>query len=336
MPSLNKDITKIKQILLSEAPFDFEEMAIRIFRYQSEHNKVYQKFIQLRGIKPTKVDSLDQIPFLPISFYKQHKIQSVLTDPIHYFESSGTSRQVRSIVPVFDPSFYLQVSRKIFENEFGPLDQYNIMALLPGYLERQNSSLVYMLNGFMNFSKGKKSGFFLDQFSRLKQEIEQVKSSERKLMIWGVTHALLKFADYIKGFECIENEVIVIETGGMKGMSKELVKEDLYQQLARIFTQNLICSEYGMTELFSQAYSINDRKLRPGFTLKTKVRAIDDPYSYCNFNETGVLCLIDLANLETCSFIETEDLAKHFVDGSFVVLGRLDYSDLRGCNLMVM
>ncbi len=336
MTSQDKDIIKIKEQLLSDDPLDFEAMALEVFQFQSTYNEVYRQYIQYKGIKPSKVEQLEQIPFLPISFYKHHTIRSSNAKPLDYFYSSGTTSIKRSSLPVFDYSFYEQISKRIFEDQFGPLSQYRIFALLPGYLERKNSSLVHMLSYFIKETGVEESGFFLNNYDLMLQKMRDGQHSGKHVMIWGVTHALLDLVSHMNGLKVYDDQAIVIETGGMKGLRKEMVKEELYDQFSAAFTTKKMHSEYGMTELFSQAYAGIDQKLKPGFTLSVRIRSWDDPVAWCSNEETGLLCLIDLANVETCSFIETEDLAKRFVDGSFTVLGRLDYSDLRGCNLMVM
>jgi hypothetical protein len=336
MTSQDKDIIKIKEQLLSDDPLDFEAMALEVFQFQSTYNKVYRQYIQYKGIKPSKVERLEQIPFLPISFYKHHTIRSSNAIPLDYFYSSGTTSIKRSSLPVFDYSFYEQISKRIFEDQFGPLSQYRIFALLPGYLERKNSSLVHMLSCFIKETGVEESGFFLNNYDLLLQKMREGLHSGKQVMIWGVTHALLDLVSHMNDLKVHDDQAIVIETGGMKGLRKEMVKEELYDQFSVAFTTKKMHSEYGMTELFSQAYAGIDQKLKPGFTLSARIRSWDDPGAWCSIEETGLLCLIDLANVETCSFIETEDLANRFVDGSFTVLGRLDYSDLRGCNLMVM
>ncbi len=316
----------------------FNELALDIFRYQAAKNEVYSEYLKGLRLKAEEIDSVAQIPFLPIGFFKTHKVctkyngsassPQVLQSTI--FTSSGTSGDDTSKHYVHDISLYEESFRKGFELFYGKPKEYRILALLPSYLEREGSSLVYMLNDLIKQSADPESGFYLHNLDELAEKLKQ--KSKKKTLLLGVTYALLDLAEKIKG-NGSEN-LIVMETGGMKGKRKEMVREELHETLCASYGVKKIHSEYGMTELLSQAYSKSDGIFNCPPWMKVSARDVNDPFSAAAEGKTGGINVIDLANVHSCSFIATQDLGKVYADGSVEILGRFDNSDLRGCNLM--
>jgi len=313
-------------------PATFDELALEIFRYQASYNSLYADYIRLLNIKPETITKVEQIPFLPIQFFKTHDIQTGKWTPETVFTSSGTTGQTASRHLVRDLDFYLQNTRRGFEHFYGKLEEYCILALLPSYLERSGSSLVAMVDYFIRQSKYEQSGFFLHDIERLVKTLSDVKRQNIPTVLIGVSFALWDLAEQ---FPMDLSGVVVMETGGMKGRRRELIRSELHKILARGFNVEKIHSEYGMSELSSQAYFFNKNFLNSP-TIRTFARQITDPLANEKHGKTGVLNIIDLANFNTISFIATEDLGRVYADRSFEVLGRLDNSDIRGCNLMVM
>lgn len=309
---------------------NFEQHAIELFHFQYKNNTVYKAFVDYLNIHPNEINTLSQIPFLPIRFFKSHQVKTGKFEPACIFESSGTTGS-RSKHYIEDLEFYKKVSERIFESIFGAIDQSIIIGLLPSYLERANSSLVYMVNHFIAKSENASSGFYLDNLSELSALLTTLSISERKVVLFGVTFALMEFAER---FHFDMNNLVVLETGGMKGRGSELIREELHKKLAASFNTDYILSEYGMTELLSQAYLQKDGLFHTPPWMRVSTREIHDPFCFCNNGKTGVLNIIDLANVHSCAFIETEDLGIMENKG-FKVLGRLDNSDLRGCNLLL-
>lgn len=324
-----------KQLLSGIRSIDaisFDQLALEVFYYQSQHNPLYQSYIQLLKVDPASVRQLEDIPFLPISFFKNYQIQSGEWKEVKVFTSSGTTGQSSSRHLVRDPDWYTQQARNGFQHFYGPPSQYCFLALLPSYLERTGSSLIHMAHDFIELSAFPQSGFFLDELEELSRRLQDNRSKGIPTILLGVSFALLDFADqYAQNLE----GVIIMETGGMKGRRKEITRQTLHQVLSSAFQCTDIHSEYGMTELFSQAYSSQKGLFYPSPTMKILSREVTDPLSLQKPGKTGVLNIIDLANLDTISFIATDDLGRTYEDGSFEVLGRLDNSDVRGCNLMV-
>ena len=316
-----------KQKALKFQNDQFASFALELFKYQSKSNPIYAKYINLLGIDPEEVHFIEQIPFLPIQFFKDHKVISEKWDVETYFESSGTTGMQRSIHYVRDLEFYLNHCENTFVDFYGPLKDFRILALLPSYLERKHSSLVAMVKSFID-KAAPGSGFYLDNMGQLVDDL-QVKEGHKK-MLWGVSFAILELAEK---FPMDLSHVLLMETGGMKGRREELTREELYE----IFRSNLnvtdIHAEYGMTELLSQSYGKNGQFRVPD-TMRILLRDMNDPFQYIPFGRTGGINIIDLANIHSCSFIETKDLGRAKSDGTFEVLGRFDNSDLRGCNLM--
>ncbi len=313
-------------------PATFDELALEIFRYQAACNSLYADYIRLLHIKPETITKVEQIPFLPIQFFKTHDIQTGKWTPETVFTSSGTTGQTPSRHLVRDLDFYLRNTRRGFEHFYGKLEDYCFLALLPSYLERSGSSLVAMVDYFIRQSKYEQSGFFLHDTDRLVKTLQEVKKKYIPTVLIGVSFALWDLAEQcpmdLKG-------IIVMETGGTKGRRRNLIRKELHKILEKGFNVNSIHSEYGMTELLSQSYFFN-KKLFSSPTIRTFARQITDPLTNEKYGKTGVLNIIDLANFNTISFIATEDLGRVYADHSFEVLGRLDNSDIRGCNLMVM
>ncbi|WP_276370032.1 acyl transferase [Chryseolinea sp. H1M3-3] len=311
----------------------FRDIALKLFAFQVANNPVYHSFVTQLGVSVEKVRSLEDIPYLPISFFKTHEIQTGKWIPETIFFSSGTtnSNPSRHLVP--DLQFYLNHSQKCFEHFLGPITDFHFLALLPSYLERKGSSLVAMIDYFITKSGSAHSGFYLNDHATLVHTLGQLKNDSRKAILWGVSFALLDLADR---YNIDLSQCMVMETGGMKGRRREITRFEMQEIVKARFNVKTLFSEYGMTELLSQAYSIsgNSRFSCPPW-MRIICRDITDPLKKGLQSEMGGINVIDLANWQTLSFIETEDLGKVYTDGSFEVLGRLDNSDLRGCNLMI-
>lgn len=305
---------------------------MQLFRCQARNNPVYHAFVNHLGCDPASVGTLADIPFLPISFFRDHEIKSGDWPPETYFLTSGTSGQKSGTHPVKDLKFYLDHTVRCFEHFFGDIRQYHFLALLPSYLERRNSSLVAMLDCFIQKSHSRFSGFYLHDVPKLVKDLEMLRDDEKKTVLWGVTFALLDLAER---YDADLSHCLVFETGGMKGRRPEITRHEFHLRLKEAFGVDRILSEYGMTELFSQAYSQGKNAFFCPPWMKIMARDITDPLEKGLLNETGGINVIDLANLHSVAFIETEDLGKVYHDGSFEVLGRLDNSEVRGCNLMV-
>lgn len=312
---------------------EFESLALEVFELQFLSNEIYQEWCTSLGKTPKKVHRLEDIPFLPIEFFKSHSIKTGNWHAQAVFESSGTTGMQSSKHYVSNEEFYLENCVHAFEARYGSLSDYVILALLPSYLERGSSGLVSMVNRFIQLTKSVDSGFYLNELQSLSSKLLQLKEQDQKVMLWGVTFALLDFAEkYSMDFP----ELIIMETGGMKGRREEMVRSEVHDELKKSFGVAQVHSEYGMTELFSQAYSQGDGIFHPSSTMRVIGRDINDPLSYPSMNRTVALNIIDLANLYTCSFIETKDLGTIYNEGAFEVRGRMDNSDIRGCNLMVV
>lgn len=310
----------------------FEQTALEIFRLQAKNCSPYAQFIQNLGVSPEKIDSLDQIPYLPISFFKTHKIVSTTIDPVRIFTSSGTTGQQQSRHYVTDLSLYEKSFNLAFEQFYGNPGDFCILALLPSYLEREGSSLIYMVDSLLSQSKHPASGYFLHNHQELYEQLSTLKSAGQQTILIGVTYALL---DFLEKYQLDFPELIIMETGGMKGKRKEMVREELHTVLKQGFGVPAIHSEYGMTELLSQAYSLGEGIFECPQWMKIVLRDTNDPLSLVHGNQTGGINVIDLANINSCAFIATQDLGRVYSDGTFEVLGRFDNADIRGCNLLV-
>ena len=310
----------------------FREYSLQLFRKQYSEVAVYKEFCDALNRDPDNVTDLDQIPFLPIEFFKSRRIISNDASEEIIFTSSGTTGPATSKHYVADLELYESSFLKNFELTFGPINELVILALLPSYLEREGSSLVYMTDRLISLSENPDSGFYLDNMEELISKLETLESRKQKTLLFGVSFALL---DLIESQSFHLKNTIVMETGGMKGRRKEMIREDLHAQLKKGFNVPTIYSEYGMTELLSQAYSKGEGIFQCPPWMKIMTRDTEDPLSFV-YGNTGGINVIDLANQNSCSFIATQDLGKVFEDGSFEILGRFDHSDIRGCNLMVL
>lgn len=310
----------------------FDEIALRLFRYQAQNNTVYANYIKALRVDPASVTAVAAIPFLPIRFFKEQVVKTAAWQEEVFFESSGTTGTQTSRHAVYNVAEYCRHAQIIFEQEFGTLHHYHFLALLPSYLEKGNSSLVAMIHHFIQQTGSESSGFYLHNQQQLVEDVARLKKTGKKVIVWGVTYALLDIAEkYTPDWE----NVLVFETGGMKGRRKEITREGLHEILKKHLKIDKVYSEYGMTELLSQAYSKGGNLFYPAHTMKILIRDITDPLRKGLLDETGGINVIDLANFRTIAFIETEDLGKIDKKGHFEVLGRSDNSDVRGCNLLV-
>ena len=350
----------------------FESLALAVFRYQAAYNPVYNRYLHYLNIQPEQVSDLRRVPFMPIGFFKNHTVQTAinsLTNNQLTFTSSGTTGQTTSRHVVADPELYDTISRRIFEQTYGPLSDFQILALLPSYLERNNSSLVYMVQRFMAQSSRQtplfnpkdhtnEAGFYLHNYPELTNRLRQLarQPESPKTLLIGVTFGLLDWVESEADLSFLRElpNFIVMETGGMKGRRRELLREEVHEILTKRLGVPAIHSEYGMTELLSQAYSKGGGVFRQSATLRVFLRDINDPFSLLpnsvtqpderrtgerrtGERRTGGINMVDLANLDSCSFIETQDLGQFVNDSDyFRVIGRFDNSDVRGCNLMVL
>ena len=313
------------------SPIQFKQHALELFKYQYENNTVYRSYCDLINNAYSEVSEVHQIPFLPIQFFKSHTVSCVSKAPDKIFLSSKTTGQIASRHFVNDLNIYHKSFEKGFNEFYGSIKDYAILALLPSYLERENSSLVYMANQLIHQSKHPLSGFYLDEWDQLINTLQTLEKKGQKTILLGVTFALLTLIEKKK---LNLNNTIIMETGGMKGMRKELVREALHSLFKKGFGVKNIHSEYGMTELMSQAYSKKNGLYNCPPWMKVLIRSTDDPFEIIQEEKTGAINIIDLANVESCAFIATQDLGKTHNDGSFEVLGRFDTSEIRGCNLI--
>ena len=311
----------------------FEKIALKVFRHQYENNIVYREFCELLNTDSHKVKSLEQIPFLPIQFFKSHNVVSNTNAIEETFTSSGTTGTITSKHLVTDASVYEESYRKGFSQFYGNIEDYVVLALLPSYLEREGSSLIYMVEDLIQLSNHPESGFYLHNHDELIKKLIELDESGQNVILIGVTYALL---DLIEKQQFQLQNTIIMETGGMKGKRKEMIREELHQQLCEGFGVSVIHSEYGMTELLSQAYSLGEGVFECPSWIQILIRDTEDALTYIPQGKTGGINVIDLANINSCSFIATQDLGKKNPNNSFEVLGRFDNSDIRGCNLMVM
>ena len=311
---------------------DFKKQCLDIYHFQYQNNYVYQNYCNMICENPININEINKIPFLPISFFKTKKILSV--DKFEkVFYSSGTTTKSRSKHFISDLKLYQESFISNFRLNYGEINQYTIIALLPNYYENKDSSLIYMADKLIHLTKSNESGFYLDNYSKLsKKLIELDIKNERKTILIGVPYALLDLIDFNQ-FQL--NNTIIMETGGMKGKRKEMVRKELHEKLKLGFGVKKIHSEYGMTELLSQAYSQGDGVFKTPFWMKAFIRDINDAQNLDFNKKSGAINIIDLANYNSCSFIATDDMGKFVNDDEFEVIGRIDNSDLRGCNLLI-
>ncbi|MCC9135939.1 acyl transferase [Pontibacter silvestris] len=322
------------RLLHQNTHLDFNATALDLFRYQAQHNPVYKLYLQYLKVEPQQIEKLEQIPFLPIEFFKSHEIITGEFEPEVTFYSSGTTQMTRSRHLVSDLSWYTQTTKLIFEQFYGPLQDYVVLALLPSYLEQGGSSLVAMVDYFIKQTGQQEEGFYLREHNKLLQAMEHARQKGKKVLLIGVSYALLDWAEELQGKKDF-SDVTIMETGGMKGRRREMTREELHAHLQQGFSVEAIHSEYGMTELLSQGYSKGKGIFWPGYTMCVLLRDLNDPFDIRPDLRSGGINVIDLANIDSCAFIETKDIGRVHANGSFEVLGRFDNSDIRGCNLLI-
>ncbi len=329
MPKVKSLKNKIFNINSSES---FNEIAIEIFHFQYKNNIIYKQFVDFLDVDISQITHYSQIPFLPVEFFKNHKIVTGEHIPDVVFTSSGTTGIKTSKHYVLDIELYETSFRKSFEFFFNSVNDYVVLALLPSYLERKGSSLVHMADKLISLSGKKESGFYLNEYGELSSLLLKLKQKKQKVLLLGVTYALLDLAEqYPVNFP----ELLIMETGGMKGKRKELLRNELHSKLSTAFGVTNIYSEYGMTELLSQAYSKGQGIFKTPPWMQILIRDVNDPLCILPCSKTGGINIIDLSNIFSCGFIATQDLGKVNTDNSFEILGRFDSSDVRGCNLLV-
>ncbi|MDO6811660.1 acyl transferase [Tenacibaculum soleae] len=312
---------------------EFEQVALDVFKHQFKNNKVYRSFCDLLYIHSSDVKAIEQIPFLPIQFFKTKEILSSTDKIQEIFSSSGTTGSITSKHHVTDLSWYETSYLDGFNYFYGDIKEYVVLALLPNYLERKGSSLVYMVDDLIKKSEQPESGFYLDNLEELAKKLIELDKKGQKILLIGVSFALL---DLIEQQKFILKNTIIMETGGMKGRRKELIRNELHQILGEGFGVQKIHSEYGMTELLSQAYSKGNGVFNCPPWMSILIRDTEDALTILPKEKSGGINVIDLANYNSCSFIATQDLGKVYTDNNFEVIGRFDNSDIRGCNLMVL
>lgn len=335
----NKHSTFALKIMWDFKPFildlskeqNFNDICLKIFRFQYENNLVYKKYVDLLKIDPIEIMEVRDIPFLPINFFKTQKIVTGNFEAAKIFKSSSTSGKNRSKHFVKNIDFYKENAQKCFEYYFSNIDDYIFLGLLPNYIEQGDSSLVSMVDFFMNKSNPSQSGYYLYNHDELYLKLQKL--SHKQVILFGVSYALIDFAQKFEGhFPNLK----IIETGGMKGRKEEITKEELYRRILASFPSSSIYSEYGMTELMSQAYTFKLGRYKTVPWMKVFIRSIDDPFSIIEYQKQGAINIIDLANIHSCCFIATDDLGRINDDESFEILGRLDNSDIRGCSQLVI
>lgn len=318
------------RIFLNPSAQEINEPSLEIFHYQFNNNRVYRKFLSGLSVDPHHIKSMNEIPFMPVEFFKQHQILTGVDTFDRVFISSGTggisSRHYVADVRLYDRSF-----TEGFRLFYGNPQEYCFLALLPSYLEREGSSLVYMVKKLMDYGQHPANGFFMYDHEKLALTLDRLKNSTSKIILMGVSFALL---DFISSYSIDFPSLIVMETGGMKGRGEEIVREELHERLTLGFGVETIHSEYGMTELLSQAYSSGKGRFKCPPWMKIFIRDPYDPRAILEPGKTGLINIMDLANIYSCSFIATQDIGRVYEDGSFEVLGRMDHSDIRGCNLL--
>ncbi len=334
-PSVKNTIEPANIFSLTEE--NFNSFALEVFRFQYNNNAVYNKFCQALKINPEQIVNLKDIPFLPIQFFKSHLVTTTDFEPEVIFESSGTTQTIQSKHLVKFTNIYEKSFDKAFNQFYGQPNDWCILALLPSYLERKNSSLVMMADKLIQQSGHLASGFYLNDLQKLSKTLQMLENQQTNTLLIGVTFALLDFAESFPG---PLKYTTIMETGGMKGRREELTRMEVHQQLCDAFHLKSIHSEYGMTELLSQAYSKGGGIFNCPSWMKILVREEDDPFAmhsqYEQQMQSGAVNVIDLANIYSCSFIATDDAGKIYGDGSFEILGRLDNADIRGCSLLAL
>jgi len=330
--SYKKQQADIRKKLAHMSASSFSDLALDIFRFQAQYNQTYATYLSLLNIDSQQIKALSDIPFLPIQFFKNYSIKTGTWTEETTFTSSGTTGNSTSRHHCANLQAYRKNTELCFEKFYGSPSQYCTLALLPSYLERSGSSLIFMAGHFIQLSQYPQSGFFLHQTDQLLSILKANQKANIPTLLLGVSFALLDLAEH---HQIDLSEVTIMETGGMKGRRKEMTRKELHDRLKTAFGCQHIHSEYGMTELLSQAYSTGEGIFQPAPTMQVFTREITDPLAPQLPGKTGGLNIIDLANFQTISFIATEDIGKVQPDGSFEVLGRMDNSDIRGCNLLL-
>ncbi len=324
---------ELEHKIFSANPSNFDELALEVFEFQYQNNLLYRTYVDTLYTHKPSLKLAKDIPFLPIQFFKSHSIVSGSFEPELCFESSGTtgantSRHFVKKAALYETSFFT-----CFEQFYGSVENWCVIGLLPSYLERKASSLVYMVEAMIKKSKHPKSGFYLYEHEKLAQVLSDLEAKGQPVLLFGVTFGLLDFAEK---YQLPLKHTVIMETGGMKGRRTEMTRTQVHEELVAAFQTNAIHSEYGMTELLSQGYSKGDGIFHAAPWMRIAVREEEDPLSVkMNEKASGVINVIDLANLYSCSFIATDDAGRIHPDGSFEVLGRIDHSDVRGCSLMI-
>ncbi|OUR94662.1 acyl transferase [Flavobacteriales bacterium 34_180_T64] len=311
----------------------FDAMALKVFKFQFENNSVYRSFCDLLYKHPSDIKEIKDIPFLPIQFFKTRDVLSSKKPILKSFSSSGTTGRIPSKHHITDLSIYEESFSKGFKAFYGDITDYVVLALLPSYLEREGSSLTYMVEYLISQSKQPESGFYLNNLSELKKHLIELEAKEKKILLIGVSFALMDLVE-LSTFNL--KNTTVMETGGMKGRRKELIRTELHEVLNKGFGVRQIHSEYGMTELLSQAYSKGNGLFKSPNWMSVLTRDPEDALSIQSPGKTGGINIIDLANINSCAFIATQDLGRVYEDTSFEIIGRFDNSDIRGCNLMAL
>ena len=327
-----KDIRSTAYLAI-KTPEEYEKIALQTFEHQYASNPVYRSFCTLIHRAPADIHHSIDIPALPIGFFKSHRVTSFDHTPEITFTSSGTTAQRTAQHHLVSTKQYRHTFLTIFEQHYGQPNRWTILALLPAYLERQGSSLVYMMDHLIKKSKHPQSGFYLNDFKSLNATLQVLEEKKQPTLLLGVSFALIDFAEQ---YPQQLNSTIVMETGGMKGRREEITREALHSILSAGFGVTDIHSEYGMTELLSQAYSKGNGRFFPPPWMRVRAMEINDPFACAGNNKIGRLNIQDLANYHSCAFLATDDLGRTHADGSFEILGRMDTSDIRGCNLMVV
>jgi hypothetical protein len=328
-----KELISTNDIFTISSKKEFEKITLKVFRFQYDNNSVYKQFCGFLKKDKTNVKSIEEIPFLPIQFFKSHTIVSSTETIQQTFTSSGTTGTQTSKHHVVDLSVYENSFQLGFSEFYGNIEDYCVLALLPSYLEREGSSLIYMTEDLIQKSNHPDSGFYLHNYNALISKLIELDNSGQSVLLIGVTYALLDLIE-LQSFQL--KNTIIMETGGMKGKRKEMIREELHETLTKGFGTSVIHSEYGMTELLSQAYSLGNGIFECPPWMQILIRDTEDALTYIKEGKTGGINVIDLANINSCSFIATQDLGKKYVNQTFEVLGRFDNSDIRGCNLMVL
>ena len=344
-----------KSIFQIQTEEEFQQKCLETFLYQYENIVVYRKFVDYLNVNPNEIQEVEKIPFLPIEMFKNHTLLDQNKTADLYFQSSGTTQMYLSKHWIADENLYQESIEKSFEQFIGKPEDYIFLGLLPSYLEKQNSSLIYMVDFLMKKSGKSENGYFLYNHAELFEILKELSTQNRKVILFGVAFALLDFLDFchpelVEGAFQLTNDLTVIETGGMKGRKQEMTKDELLSIFHKGFGTDKIYSEYSMTELLSQAYSLGQNIYKSPNWMRILIRNAEDPFSYVEDGRNGAINIIDLANRHSCSFIATQDLGRIVMDSeillispnesemlskSFQVLGRIDHSDIRGCSLLV-